>query len=116
MDYAAMSLVQLKELAKERKMTGVSGLKKADLIARLKETEPKEKVVRTATVKKPVPRQPGTKMVDSRVKEKTAQKRSVERKPVERNPVDKKMAERNPVDKKNGRPESHPKNCEHDSA
>ena len=99
MDYAAMSLVQLKELAKERKMTGVSGLKKADLIARLKETEPKEKVVRTATVKKPVPRQPGPKMVDIRAKEKTAQKRSVERKPVERNPVDKKVAERNPVER-----------------
>lgn len=39
MDYSKMSLVQLKELAKERNLKKVSSLKKADLIARLNEME-----------------------------------------------------------------------------
>ena len=41
MNYTEMSLVQLKELAKERNMTKISALKKADLIARLEEEEQK---------------------------------------------------------------------------
>lgn len=40
MNYEEMSLAELKSVAKERKMTGVSALKKADLIVRLMETEP----------------------------------------------------------------------------
>lgn len=40
MNYKEMSLAELKSVAKERKLTGVSGLKKADLIVRLMETEP----------------------------------------------------------------------------
>lgn len=40
MNYEEMSLAELKSVAKERKLTGVSALKKADLIARLMETEP----------------------------------------------------------------------------
>lgn len=41
MNYTEMSLVQLKELAKERNMTKISALKKADLIARLEEEDQK---------------------------------------------------------------------------
>lgn len=40
MNYEEMSLAELKSVAKERKLTGVSALKKADLIVRLMETEP----------------------------------------------------------------------------
>ena len=41
MKYEEMSVAALKALAKERSLAGVSGLKKADLIKRLVEAEPK---------------------------------------------------------------------------
>lgn len=52
MEYQEKSLVELKQLAKERGLKGVSTLKKADLIARLQESEPKpKKVVKPEPVK-----------------------------------------------------------------
>ena len=41
MKYEEMSVAALKALAKERSLAGISGLKKADLIERLIEAEPK---------------------------------------------------------------------------
>lgn len=88
MDYTAMSLVQLKELAKERKMTGVSSLKKADLIERLKETEP-ESSRKERPGKRPTAKKPSVK--------KSSENKMTEKKPSEL----KRTMEKNPLEKKN---------------
>ena len=51
MDYSSMTLSELRELAKERNLKGITALKKAELVERLAETEEKA-VKETASPKK----------------------------------------------------------------
>ena len=44
MDYKTMSLVALKQLAKEKNIKGVSGFRKADLVALLEEQDQKNQI------------------------------------------------------------------------